>query len=77
MKFEIKSDRCSIEIDSNIPILMDNTKINHMQIGKVYGDKPEDDCEKVIINLIEPKDFRIEQVNIKDRKFEFIRIIPM
>lgn len=77
MKFEIKSDHGSIEIDSRIPILTDNVKINHIQVGKVYGDKPEDEYEKVIINLVEPKDFRIEQVKVKYSKFEFARIIPM
>lgn len=77
MKFEIKSDNISIEIDSSIPILMDNVKINHIQVGKVYGDKTEDNYEKVIIYLIEPKDFRIEQVKIKNSKFEFVRIIPI
>jgi hypothetical protein len=68
MKFEIKSDHGSIEIDSKIPILMDNAKINHIQVEKVYGDKPEDNYEKVIIDLIEPKDFRIEQVK-KNSKY--------
>lgn len=77
MKFEIKSDHGSIEIDSRIPILMDNVKINHIQVIKVYGEKQEDDYEKVIINLIEPKDFRIEQAKLKDSKFEFVRIIPI
>lgn len=75
MKFEIKSDHGSIEIDSRIPILMDNVKINHIQVGKVYGEKH--DYEKVIINIIEPKDFRIEHIKVKDSKFEFVRIIPI
>lgn len=35
MKFEIKSDHGSIEIDSNVPILTDNVKINHIQVVKV------------------------------------------
>jgi hypothetical protein len=77
MKFEIKSDHGSIEIDSNVPILTDNVKINHIQVVKVHGYQPEDDYEKVIINIIEPKDLRIEQVKVKDSKFEFTRIIPI